>query len=129
MDIKKYWISFVLGAVLGAVAVGAVTHSFPWCRKGGKGMGMMRHDPQAHLERMSRDLDLTDAQKPQVRKILEDSHAKLKSLHSEAFPRFKTIHDATKKEIRELLGPQQQTKFDKMTERFERKMDRWSRAF
>ncbi len=126
MDIKKYWLSFVLGAVVGAVAVAAVTHSFPWCKKG---KGMQRHDPKAHLEKMSKELDLSEAQKPEIQKILEASHLKMKELHGEAFPKFKAIHESTKKEIRSLLEPQQQSKFDKMAERFERKMDRWSRAF
>lgn len=125
MEKRKYWASFILGGLVGAVAVAAVTHSFPWCRKN-RGFS---HDPQHRLERMSRELDLKDAQKTEVRKILEASHAKMKALHNEAFPKFKAIHESTKAEIRSLLEPQQQSRFDRMAEKFEKKMDRWSRAF
>ncbi len=125
MEKRKYWASFILGGLVGAVAVAAVTHSFPWCRKS-RGFS---HDPKHRLERMRRDLDLKDAQRTEVQKILEASHAKMKALHSESFPKFKAIHDSTKADIRALLEPQQQSKFDRMAEKFEKKMDRWSRAF
>src|ERR1041385_3540965 len=61
---------------------------------------------EKHLDKMAKDLNLTQDQKNQVRSIKEDKHRK--------------IEDAEKEDndkIRALLNPDQQAKFDKMTEK------------
>lgn len=87
---------FSLGIVFGFAIAFAIAHHL---RPGPFGHG---HGPH-HVERMMRDLDLDADQQVQVRAILERRHATMRALLEEA-----------RLEIRTVLRPDQQERFDRM---------------
>jgi len=89
---------FALGVVFGAALSFAIVHHT-------SGLGRMgpRHDGPMAVERMTRRLDLDAAQQEKVRAILEHRHAKVRG-----------FLDDTRQEIRAVLRPDQQEKFDRI---------------
>lgn len=64
------------------------------------------HGPEAaarHLERMTSDLDLDEAQVARLRTIMEAQHAKMRALH-----------DETHAQITEVLTPAQRARFEEI---------------
>ena len=66
------------------------------------------------LERFSSELKLAPEQKEQVKALLEAKRQKMEALRNEVRPRREEIRQSTQSEIRKLLSPEQQTKFDRM---------------
>ena len=66
------------------------------------------------LERFGVELKLTPEQKEQVKVLLEAKRRKMEALRTEIRPRREEIRQSTQAEIRKLLSPEQQTKFDRM---------------
>ena len=92
---------FALGIVFGlALSFVLVHHVIPPAR-----MGQPREGPMP-IERMKSELDLDADQQEKVRAIVEKGHATMRG-----------ILDETSREIRAVLRPDQQTKFDRMRPR------------
>lgn len=77
------------------------------------------HGPKMHkmknpLEHLSKDLDLTDAQKAQVQPIIDQTKPQLEAIHKEAMEKTHALLENAGTQIRPLLTPQQQQKFDAM---------------
>lgn len=77
------------------------------------------HGPKMHkmgnpLEHLSKDLDLTDAQKAQVQPIIDQTKPQLEAIHKEAMEKKHALLENASTQIRPLLTPQQQQKFDAM---------------
>jgi Spy/CpxP family protein refolding chaperone len=77
------------------------------------------HGPKMHkmgnpLEHLSKDLDLTDAQKAQVQPIIDQAKPQIEAIHKEAMEKTHAIMESTGAQIRPLLTPQQQQKYDAM---------------
>jgi len=75
------------------------------------------------LAKMAEELNLTDAQKDQIRPILKDSMTQRKALQGDATlteeqkkAKMKELRTATHDKIFAVLTPEQQTKFDAMKE-------------
>jgi Spy/CpxP family protein refolding chaperone len=89
---------FALGIVFGlALSFVLVHHVIPLER-----IGPPREGPMP-IDRMTRDLDLDAAQQEKIREILERGHETMSG-----------VLDETSREIRGVLRPDQQTKFDRM---------------
>ena len=69
---------------------------------------------QQMLEQFSDRLRLTPDQKRQVNTIFETKKAKMKALREEMRPRFELIRLETQRDLRRLLTPAQQKRFDRM---------------
>lgn len=78
------------------------------------GPKMMRHKMGNPLEHLSKDLDLTDAQKAQVQPIIDQAKPQIEAIHKEAMEKTHAIMESTGAQIRPLLTPQQQQKYDAM---------------
>lgn len=63
-------------------------------------------------------LDVTDQQREQIRAILEASRSAMDSVFRSSMPHLLTIHDSVRAEIRAVLTPEQQTRFDEMEPRW-----------
>jgi len=94
-------------------------------RGGGKGGG--RQTVEQRLEQMSTDLGLTDAQKPKVKAVLEESSKKMQELMSGDVPReqmrekMQPIMDEQNKKLKEILTAEQLSKFqEQQKSRFSR---------
>ena len=118
--------SFVLGFVLGGSAVYTGIHfcrhhgmrGAPWESRGGFHSKKM-------LEKMSEELDLTPEQKVLVEKILAANLPKFKELKESVRPKFSAVRSALQAEIRAVLKPEQQAKFDKLVGEFENRRKMW----
>ena len=108
---KQILIGFVLGAVVGAFAgkqwcAPSFSHR-PWA-------GGREHVQEKMLEKFNSKLDLNSDQQQKVAVILQQKRQKIDALRGEMRPKFEEIRNATRSEIRQLLTPEQQTKFDAM---------------
>ena len=66
------------------------------------------------LEHLSEKLDLTADQKAKVQPIIDQAKPQIEAIHQEAMEKMRTIMESTGAQIRPLLTPQQQEKFDAM---------------
>jgi Spy/CpxP family protein refolding chaperone len=69
---------------------------------------------ESPLEHLSKDLNLTDDQKAKVQPIIDQTKPQLAAIHKEAMEKAHTLLENATNQIRPLLTPEQQTKFDAM---------------
>jgi Spy/CpxP family protein refolding chaperone len=95
------------------------------------GLGMARWIPGVHerplrpmegrgphgLPPFLHELDLTDKQEQDARAIFEKHRPELDAILRESFPRVRAVNDRIDAEIRALLTPEQQKKFDELRAR------------
>ena len=72
---------------------------------------MMMGNP---LEHLSKDLNLTDDQKTKVQPIIDQAKPQMVAIHREAMEKMHALLESTGAQIRPLLTPEQQVKFDAM---------------
>jgi Spy/CpxP family protein refolding chaperone len=77
----------------------------------GPGPHHMMENP---LEHLSKDLNLTDEQKTKVQPIIDQAKPQIAAIHKEAMDKMHALLDSATAQIRPLLTPQQQQKFDAM---------------
>ena len=77
----------------------------------GPGPHQMMENP---LEHLSKDLNLTDEQKTKVQPIIDQAKPQIAAIHKEAMDKMHALLDSATAQIRPLLTPQQQQKFDAM---------------
>ncbi len=108
--------AFLLGLIVGAVAGSwgqrAMFHRF--MRRG--------PDPARIVDRMSRQLSLDEKQKAEIYAIMEARRPELLALKKDARARFIAIREGADAEIRKVLRPDQQPKFDALTARWRERM-------
>lgn len=66
----------------------------------------------ANLEKITKELDLTDAQKAQVQPIVEQARPQIEAIHRDAMERTRVIVENATAQIRPLLTAEQQQKLD-----------------
>jgi len=74
------------------------------------------------LRRFSSELALSPTQKEEIRGILKSSREKTEKLLAEFRPKFDAIRASAAEEIKKLLSPEQQAKFDRLQEKHKRRM-------
>jgi Spy/CpxP family protein refolding chaperone len=96
-------------AAAGAIALGGfvVVQAEP-----GHGNGGCWHGRGFALERFAKGLDLTADQQAKIQPILDQTKPQIAAIHEEAMQKMKTVIDSTTSQIRPLLTPEQQKKFD-----------------
>ena len=104
-------------AAFGAVAVcGAALCTVPMMAQGGGGGGMGRMTSDQRVERLDTAVTLTADQKTKVKAIYDADQKKMEDMRSAQDPDMMTKMQAMRadenKQIRALLTPEQQTKFD-----------------
>ena len=72
---------------------------------------MMTGNPFEHL---NKDLSLTDDQKTKVQPIIDQVKPQMKAIHEEAMQKMHALLENAGSQIRPLLTPEQQQKFDAM---------------
>jgi len=73
--------------------------------------GNMRID---FLRRAERELDLTTGQREEIDRILSASQERTKKIMEPVAPRLKELMQETKEQVRAVLTPEQQKRFDEM---------------
>ena len=97
-------------------------------QQGGEGhggrMGRGPMTPQAELDRLTKELDLTKDQQDKIKPILEDQQKQMQALHEDTstaqqdrFSKMRDIRKSHMDQVRALLTSEQQTKFDDMQKR------------
>jgi hypothetical protein len=108
---------FVLGVALGVLGSYVVTtrvfaHSQP-----------PQHDPAAsrahYIDRLNHELNLTPDEQKQIDAVLTTVQARYDAIHQSVLPQYDDARKSGREQIRQLLTPDQQTKFDD----FLRRMD------
>lgn len=116
---KEILIAFLIGMLVGWFAFSRISQDRTPAWKSGK-----------MLERFSRELSLDPGQKQKIAQILEAKRAQFSALREEMSPRFDEIRASSKLEIRKVLTPEQEEKFEKIEarweERLKKKRARWS---
>lgn len=86
-------------------------------------MGPMHHrgmSPEQHMEMLARRLNLTDAQKAQVKQLIEKHRSEIDAINNEKLTRdermqkMKALHQQMQSEMKGILTPEQQKKFEQM---------------
>ena len=77
----------------------------------GPGPHQMMGNPLDHL---SKGLDLTEEQKAKVQPIIDQTKPQIAAIHKEAMEKMHALMENAGNQIRPLLTPQQQQKFDAM---------------
>ena len=81
---------------------------------GPKHEGPHHHMMGNPLEHLSKDLNLTDDQKTKVQPIIDQVKPQMKAIHEEAMQKMHALMESAGTQIRPLLTPEQQVKFDAM---------------
>jgi Spy/CpxP family protein refolding chaperone len=111
---KSLWkyvlLSFAIGFFVGAsIGVGA-------CRFGGP--RWMRPHPEAMMRRFAGELQLSPEQRTQIGTIFQANREKMRASRQ-------AIRAATREDIRRLLTPEQQAKFDAMEAKRDARSRKW----
>ncbi len=121
---KYLVVGFLLGAVVGAVGSQWCAPPFHWYWKGER-----EHIREKMLQRFNSRLNLTSDQQQKVAAILQEKQGKIDALRAQMRPKFEEIRNTTQVEIRQLLTPEQQGKFEAMIAEHKARMkkigDRW----
>jgi Spy/CpxP family protein refolding chaperone len=78
------------------------------------GPGGPHHMMGNPLEHLSKDLNLTDDQKTKVQPIIDQTKPQMAAIHKEAMEKMHALMENAGNQIRPLLTPEQQVKFDAM---------------
>ena len=78
------------------------------------GPGPKHHHMENPLEHLSESLNLTAEQKAKVQPIIDQAKPQIAAIHQEAMEKMRAIMESTGAQIRPLLTPQQQEKYDAM---------------
>ncbi len=83
---------------------------------GGRGMHGGTHGGKwgNPLERLTKDLDLTADQEAKVQPILDQTKPQMRAIHEEAMQKMRAVMENATAQIRPLLTPDQQQRFDAM---------------
>ncbi len=113
--------AMVLGGLLACSTVAMAQDNNATPKKGGKG----RFTVEQRMERMSSELNLTDAQKPKVKEVLEESSKQMQGLRDlsqdERRSKFQSIREEENKKLKAILTPDQMEKYTKMQEEMRKK--------
>jgi len=97
--------------------------------QGGHGRRGMRGNPEQRLERLSKQLNLTDDQKAKIKPILDEEDAKTKALWQDTSTapedkrgKFMAIRQTANDQIKSVLTEDQQKKFTDMQEHMHQHM-------
>ena len=115
---------FLVGVLAGSLGMGMyLKHQMKRFEPGG-------HPPPVRhgfiMKRLSRELDLTDAQRVEIEKIVKDSEAKFFAIRNQFMPEIEEIADQSFAAIKEKLNADQQIKLERIQEKIR---NRHAKAF
>lgn len=82
---------------------------------------------RGYLGRLTRDLELTPGQRDSVRVVLDRYQPGFDSLWAEGRPKYETLRARVRSDIRAQLTPEQQLRYDSMTQRHDAERHRGER--
>ncbi|HAM50214.1 MAG TPA: hypothetical protein DCP92_05795 [Nitrospiraceae bacterium] len=122
----KKWqaiVGVILVFLLGAVAGALVTHSIYQNTM----EKSFREEPRSMREfivqRMNHELQLDPAQLEQLRSIIKETHAEIRTVRKQISPQIEEILARSEDKVRVILRPDQLEKFDKIVARRKKKRE------
>jgi len=85
--------------------------------------------PETLIKRFTGELHLDSRQQELISKILEEKKARIAQFRNEMINKFSKIKSSSREEIRAVLNPEQQTKFDKICRESDKKMREWEKKY
>ncbi len=104
----RTFIALTIGSALALSTLSAFAHEHAE-HADHRGMHGMHGNP---LEHLTKELDLTADQQAKVSPIVDQAKPQLQAIHKEAMQKARAVIESATAQIRPLLTPQQQTKFD-----------------
>jgi periplasmic protein CpxP/Spy len=130
--VKHFFIALALAALACTITASAIAQDNgssnpPAAQSGEQPEHGHRHmDPQKRTEMLTKQLKLTSDQQPKVLDILKSEQSQMESLHNDAstsqddrHSKMQEIHKTSNDQIRAMLDPDQQKKFDEMQSRWQ----------
>lgn len=71
------------------------------------------------MDKLDRELHLSAEQRTQIEAIFKEKHPQMLALHEEMRPKFEALRGATHEEVRKVLNPEQQQKFEELNKQRE----------
>jgi Spy/CpxP family protein refolding chaperone len=112
---RRAYLYFIITFLLGIVVGGAGVLFYGWYG----GHWHRGFEKQRIVQRLTRELNLTDAQVKQLDQIVDDSMKRFAELRKQFEPQFDAAREESNNRIRQILTPEQLTKFNEMVRRFE----------
>jgi len=112
---RRAYVYFILTFLLGVIVGGAGVLFYGWYG----GHWHRGFEKQRIVRHLSQELKLTDAQVKQLDQIVDDSMKKFMELRKQVDPQFEAVREESNNRIRQILTPDQLTKFNEMLRRFE----------
>ncbi len=112
---RRAYLYFILTFILGVLVGAAGTYFYAW-HSGHWHRPFSRARVVQHLRH---DLNLSDTQTQQVDQILADSGKKFQEIQKSMDPQFQALREDTRNRIRQILTPEQVTKFDEIVRRID----------
>ena len=118
---------FVCGAISGGFGSAMFSYGAPnfGCHRDHE--GRFEHDgfgPEKLTNRLTEKLSLTPDQKTQVQQVLERSMPEMKKMREEHFEARKALRQKVGDQIRGILTPDQQKKFDELRAKMQERMEK-----
>lgn len=98
-------------AAIGAIALGGHAFAMPPDGIGGR-HGGWGHGQGFALEHLTKSLNLTSDQQTKVQPLIDQARPQIIAIHKDAMQKTQTVVDNTMSQIRPILTPDQQKKFD-----------------
>jgi len=112
---RRAYLYFIITFLLGIIVGGAGVLFYGWYG----GHWHRGFEKQRIVQRLTRELNLTDAQVKQLDQIVDDSMKRFAELRKQFEPQFDAAREESNNRIRQILTPEQLTKFNEMVRRFE----------
>jgi hypothetical protein len=116
---RRVYVYFALTFFLGVVVGGGSVFYYGW-HSGFLHRGFPSR--RAVVRRLTRELNLSDAQAQQLGQIMDDAAKKHQQLQEQFRPQFHALHEETRDRIRKILNPDQVARFDEINRQFEQRM-------
>jgi Spy/CpxP family protein refolding chaperone len=119
---RRIYFYFSMTIVLGAILGGAGVYYLLWYT------GRVQHHGGFNKDRavshLRKELGLSDAQIQEVGRIFDDSTQKVREVQKQMGAQFEAIHQETRARIRQVLNPDQATKFDELVRQIDERHKR-----
>jgi hypothetical protein len=120
---RRAYVYFALTFLLGVIVGGTCVYYYAWST----GHWRRPFNRQVFVSYLKWELNLSDTQVPQLEQILDGSTKKFRAAQQQADAQLNAIREETRKEIRQILSPQQTQKFDELVRRWDERRRRLSR--
>jgi Spy/CpxP family protein refolding chaperone len=127
MNRLKLWVGIILLLVLGALAGSLVTGVLVKKRIVHFREGKPGDRKAFFLNKLTRELDLTEEQRIKIGEIMDKTHEKLEELRDKHHPEFKKIREESFELMRKELNEEQKQKLDELRKKFRKRFKKGRR--